>query len=253
MKKTNKLISIVILACILICTSALVCACDYPPPVKFGDFELYLNSDGTYRILSLLNRQATDIVIPSAYNDTSIVSIGQSAFRNCENIVSVTIPDGITAIGYSAFYGCSNLTSITIPDTVTTIDSYAFEGCGKLTSIYFTGDIAGWCGISGLFYLMSSSRTLYVNNEELTGEVIIPDTVAEIKTDAFYGCASITSVIMPNSVKVIGDWAFFGCSGLSEIEFKGTVEQWNAILKGGGWNCNVPATKVICSDGEVAL
>lgn len=54
-------------------------------------------------------------------------------------------------------------------------------------------------------------------------------------------------------VTSIGDAAFYGCSSPTEIKFNGTVAQWNAISNGLYWNNGVPATKVICSDGEVAL
>jgi len=33
----------------------------------------------------------------------------------------------------------------------------------------------------------------------------------------------------------------------------GRVEEWNAIEKGNDWNYEVPATKVVCKDGEVEL
>ena len=48
-------------------------------------------------------------------------------------------------------------------------------------------------------------------------------------------------------------------NGLSAYElavqygYEGTVEEWKAISKGSSWNYNVPATKVVCKDGEVSL
>jgi hypothetical protein len=54
-------------------------------------------------------------------------------------------------------------------------------------------------------------------------------------------------------VTSIENWAFSGCSGLTSITFDGTIEQWNNINKGDGWNKNVPATYVQCTDGQVTL
>ena len=46
---------------------------------------------------------------------------------------SVIPSDGsMTSIGDSAFKGCTGLTSVTIPDSVTSIDRDAFRGCSKL-------------------------------------------------------------------------------------------------------------------------
>jgi hypothetical protein len=45
----------------------------------------------------------------------------------------VDIEDGVTSIGKSAFSDCANLQSITIPDSVTSMGDKVFFGCKKLT------------------------------------------------------------------------------------------------------------------------
>ena len=67
------------------------------------------------------------------------------------------------------------------------------------------------------------------------------------------GCSGLEKVAIGKNVASIGMQAFHGCTKLTDISFKGTVEQWNAIEKGSSWNSGVPAGKVICSDGEVLL
>ena len=83
----------------------------------------------------------------------------------------------MTSIGDDAFYNCDNLTSATIGDGVTSIGDYAFYGCTGLTSVYYTGDITGWCGISGLDAVMVSGRTLYIDGSKVEGAIAIPDSV----------------------------------------------------------------------------
>ena len=61
--------------------------------------------------------------------------ICDGAFKNCNGLTSVTIPNSVTSIGYSAFRGCSSLTSVTIPNSVTSIGKYAFNNCSSLKSI----------------------------------------------------------------------------------------------------------------------
>ena len=41
-----------------------------------------------------------------------VTGIGDEAFKDCDALVSVTIPETVTGLGYAAFSGCSSLTSI---------------------------------------------------------------------------------------------------------------------------------------------
>ena len=208
-----------------------------------------------------------------------VTSIGNYAFRNCSSLTSVTIGDSVTSIGESAFEGCTGLTSITIPDSVTSIGDDAFAACYGLTSIYYTGDVAGWCGITGngLDEIMSSGCTLYIGGNKVEGEIIIPDGVTAIPHNAFayqtgitsitipdsvtsigdyafYNCSGLTSVTIPDSVTSIGVQAFSGCYGLTSVTFEGTVEEWNAIEKWYGWlESFCPVTEIVCSDGTVSV
>ncbi|MFR2154840.1 MAG: leucine-rich repeat domain-containing protein [[Eubacterium] siraeum] len=69
------------------------------------------------------------------------MEIGELTFRNCANLASITISDGVTSIGYSAFEYCTSLKSITIPESVTSIGDCAFADCTSLTSITIPGSV----------------------------------------------------------------------------------------------------------------
>ena len=80
------------------------------------------------------------------------IGIACSAFVNCNNLVSIEIPNSVTSIGgmrtarygslnygpfsYGAFHGCTGLTSIIIPNSVTYIGAETFEGCSGLMDVY---------------------------------------------------------------------------------------------------------------------
>ena len=123
------------------------------------------------------NEYSGNVVIPSSVeyngNSYSVTSIGGSAFGDCTDLTSVTIPDGVTSIEKFAFLNCSSLTSVTIPNSVTTFGESAFYNCTGLTSIEF------------------------------------PNSVTEIDGGAFSGCIGLTSITIPNSVTYIGDEAFY--------------------------------------------
>ena len=179
-----------------------------------------------------------------------VTSIGDYAFRGCTGLTSIVVKEGntkyhstdnclietesktlilgcknsvipddgsVTNIGDFAFLGCTGLTSVTIGNCVTSIGSQAFYNCRDLASIYYTGDIAGWCGISGLNNLMSSSRTLYIGGNKVAGNLVIPDNVTSIAPYSFSYRTGITSVTIPDSVTSIGRGAFDGCKGITSI------------------------------------
>lgn len=83
--------------------------------------------------------------------------------------------------------------------------------------------------------------------------IIIPNNINEIYTNAFKDCTGLTSVVIPDSITDILSYAFYDCLNLTIINFNGTIAQWNAIIKGNNWNYNVPATYVQCTDGQVPL
>ena len=175
----------------------------------------------------------------------SVTSIGDRAFYNCSGLTSVTVGSGVSNIGQDAFYNCSGLTSVTIGSGITIIGNNAFQGCSGLTRTIYTGNIAQWCGITfdniGAQPL-NYAHNLYVNSS-LVADLVVPNTVEEIKAYALYGATCLTSVTIPNLVTSIGNSAFYGCSGLSTINFNAT----NCTTMGSSsypvfQNCNANAT-----------
>ena len=60
------------------------------------------------------------------------------AFKDCQNLVNASIPEGITTIGDYAFYYCG-LTRIAIPKSLTSIGEGAFGWDDQLQYVYYTG------------------------------------------------------------------------------------------------------------------
>lgn len=132
----------------------------------------------------------------------------------------VVLNEGITRIGKYAFANFQGLTGITIPSTVTAIGDSAFRDCKALNKLNIT-DIKAWCEVyfngsnssyaNPLYY----AKNLYLNNELVT-DLVIPEGVTVIRSDAFRNCQSITSISLPTTLTSIGGNSFNGCSSVTK-------------------------------------
>ena len=66
---------------------------------------------------------------------TGLTSIPNDAFLNCNELLSIKLPDNIISINVAAFRGCASLKKIHIPANVESIKLQAFYGCISLISI----------------------------------------------------------------------------------------------------------------------
>lgn len=115
----------------------------------------------------------------------NIISINVAAFRGCASLKKIHIPANVESIKLQAFYGCISLISIDIPASVKTIQAGAFSNCRKLASVTFEKG--------------SQLKTI--------GE-IIPSNITK---GAFTNCTSLTFIEIPASVETIEAAAFQQC------------------------------------------
>ena len=197
----------------------------------YGDLEYSVLGDGTVEITGY-NGSAEKVDIPKTIDGKTVTKIGVSAFEDCTNFKSITIPDSVTEIGWNAFSGCKRLISITIPDSVMWIGSCAFQDCARLTSITLPDGVTsiGVHAFSGCTSLTS---------------ITIPDGVTSIGWGAFDGCESLTSITIPDSVTEIGDRAFWGCISLTSITIPDSVTE----ISSGAFSGCKSLTSVTMSDG----
>ncbi len=182
-----------------------------------------------------------------------VTSIDNEAFYNCDSLISINIPEGVATIGGRAFYDCDALKEVTIPSTVTSIGAYAFNSCGAIEKLmmfalnptyekddYYYSSGYAFSGVNPK-ELTAAHRpqSMGVGNLEkvaiigdnipdgmLSGaskltEVVIPNTVTSIGTNAFANCSSLMAIQMPSSVETFGDSVFNGCTTLKAVTFVG--------------------------------
>lgn len=178
-----------------------------------------------------------NIVIASTYDGYPVSSISSSAFQDCFQLTSVTIPNSVTRIDRSAFESClglvsviipssvtnigpdafeySGLTNVTVPKNATSIGLAAFSACANLTNITVDTGNPSYASAGGV--LFNKAGTLLVQYPGgLKDHYMIPVGVTRIGLHAF-DSTSVTNVTIPSSVTNIGDFAFQFCDGLQSI------------------------------------
>lgn len=189
----------------------------------------------------------------------SVKNISKYAFYRCRNLSSVTLHNGIFSIGVRAFES-TNLKSIYIPESIQEIQYYLFSGC-PLESIVVDSSNPVYDSRDNCNAIIeTSTNTLIVG----CANTHIPSSVTRIGTGAFVGYTTLTHIDIPASVRVI-DWAAFdncenmititfheglhtincdfsGCKRLKELIFPKTLKEYNTQI---GRDCNSLKTLII--------
>lgn len=113
------------------------------------------------------------------------VSIGNSAFKNCGSLESITWGDSLKTIDGAVFCGCASLREIAVPDTVEELGGGVFKECVSLE------------------------------------KVKLSESLTTIGGYTFYNCDSLKEISIPGSIVNIDDYALSGCSSLSLLYFEG--------------------------------
>ena len=136
----------------------------------------------------------------------NVTSIGNSAFKNCNSLTTITIPECVTSIGNAAFMNCNNLTSITVPEGMTNIAENALDG-----TAWYANQSDGVVYVSNVLYK-------YKGEMPENTSVEIKESAVSISPRAFYGYSNLASITIPEGVISVGRSAFEGCSGLTSID-----------------------------------
>lgn len=124
----------------------------------------------------------------------SVRVVGNGAFSGCTSLVKVVLETGITGIDSNAFRNCTALTTVTLPATLTEMGSEVFSGCSSLTAID------------------------------------IPEGIVRLDGWFFADCINLTDVTLPSTLHEVTSDPFSNCTSLKAIKYRGTKEQWDAIV-----------------------
>ncbi len=197
-----------------------------------------------------------DLILPE-----SLVKIGDSAFSECNRILTVNIPS-VEVMGEGVFMNCANihtatygakakvtgrytfyafdetsmtktqssLVTVNLGENITKLDRGVFTYCNKLTSIDLNKvteiGAEAFAGCTALENVIGIERVTHFGENAFAEAAMAAVNLAaanQIDSRAFYTCANLDSVKLGNSLKSIGDEAFAG-SKLRTVEIPASCE-----------------------------
>ncbi len=179
-----------------------------------------------------VNRDALQSV---SVKNMKIGAIGESAFRDCTNLQTLTLGKNVETMGNFALYNtsiksfdgtalrtigqwafghCRALEEISLSKNTTlqTIGTEAFYECDSLASVHIPTTTEA-LGI-GVFYGAENLKTVTFGDKS---------KLVEIPSNAFSGCKLLTGVKLPENIAAIGSYAFGECRALREITIPASV------------------------------
>ncbi len=215
------------------------------------------NENNPYLALIYGSKNASSCTI----NENTKIIAG-NAFRDFDNLNSVTIPSSITSIGLGAFSDCSSLvyneydnayylgnndnpclvlvkakdydiSFCNINKNTKFIHSHAFSCCHYLdvtipAGVIDIGDYAFDCCCYNLTSITIPDSVTRIGDgafmlcKSLT-RATIPNSVTSIEAYAFSLCSSLKIITMPNNITIIEDGAFSDCTSLTNITIPSSV------------------------------
>lgn len=192
------------------------------------------------------NEKVKEIILPK-----KIIKIGENVFNGWTSLDHVILPTNIQIIG-SCFNFCPSLKSIDIPNSIKQLSPYAFSDSG----IYNNDDY--W--YDDIFYVANILiDTKYENRNNFYIINVKPGTLRMNQWGLKY-LTNVHTLNLPNSIKYIDSHSIEGLYRLSNINYDGTMDDWNNIYKENEWIYQSGQSigaggpiKVNCLDGVIEL
>lgn len=185
------------------------------------------------------------------YHECDGYYVADGPLKKNEDLYDAIIPEKINGkyvkeISDNAFDDCHYLVNVSIPSSVENADSGLFSGCNKLEKIIVDENNRKYDSRNNCNAIIETETNILVSDCINT---IIPNTVTSIGNYAF-GYSDLEKIIIPANITSTGKYAFYGCDELEDVNYLGTLEQWNSFNLEEGNDNLISATCYIYSETQ---
>ncbi|MBQ7813293.1 MAG: leucine-rich repeat protein, partial [Thermoguttaceae bacterium] len=215
--------------------------------------------EGNENLSEATKRDETSRSIPAYKNDVYVVpdgvaTLADGAFRDVRRtrnaFTEIVLPQSLERIEARAFQYCSRLETLRIPANVAGVGDYVFLGCDALKTFEVAPENRVLSAKDGL--MLSDGGKMFccvvadqnrrvlklpegverAQSNELASkkftELVLPESLIEIKTRAFANSENLTKVTIPKNVRLVGALAFRNSPKLAEIVLKSSATKYEA-------------------------
>lgn len=156
----------------------------------------------------------------------SVETIGNAAFRYCQNLERIALPSALQTLSNVTFYGCTALSEVTFPASLETIQvgafgycrnlsevklpaslkaiqSYVFGGCSDLKTVSYDGSLEQWNHITANNDVLGYSCPSLVTDDYTAQFILVendlPDHFPKTVTITKY-TGKESTVILPSTI-----------------------------------------------------
>lgn len=186
----------------------------------------------------------------------SVETIGNAAFRYCQNLERIALPSALQTLSNVTFYGCTalsevtfpasletiqvgafgycrNLSEVELPASLKTIQSYVFGGCSDLKTVSYDGSLEQWNHITANNDVLGYSCPSLVTDDYTAQFILVendlPDHFPKTVTITKY-TGTESTVILPSTISnwpvtKIGEDAFQDNTTITSVTIPANVTE----------------------------
>lgn len=180
------------------------------------------------------------ITLPS-----TLQKLSNTTFHGCTALSEVTFPASLKTIEKGAFIGCRKLSEVKLPASLTTIQSYVFDSCSSLETVFYNGSLAQWSeintsndflGDSCPSLVMGDYTAQFIPVEDNPYDYPPPKTVTITKYTGTESTVILPSTINSWPVTKIGEDAFQDNTTITSVTIPASVTEIGANAFAGCTN-----------------